>query len=75
MKMKDNFSVVEGLTEQYSSNQFLDFYELNKEYGVIGPIPEAINPDVIQVFAEYKDVSPTAGDNPARRSDSGSAGL
>ena len=62
VKMKDNFSVVEGLTEQYSSNQFLDFYELNKEYGVIGPIPEAINPDVIQVFAEYKYVSPTAGD-------------
>ncbi len=57
------FSVVKGVNENHlKAPQLKQYYELAKEYGRIVPNPLVRNPETANVFAEYKDVHPNAGE-------------
>ena len=62
VKAEFNFSVVEGITEQYATEKMLEFYNIYQEYAVIGPVPASVNTEVSKVFAEYVDVTPNMGE-------------
>ncbi|WP_145408204.1 ABC transporter substrate-binding protein [Paenibacillus xylanexedens] len=57
------FSVVKGVTEQYTSlPQLKDYYDLSKEFGRIAPNPIVRNSSTGTVFENFKDVKPNAGE-------------
>jgi multiple sugar transport system substrate-binding protein len=56
-----NFSVVDGISEEFATGKMLEFYNFHDEYAVLGPNP-SVDPDVTKVFSEYADVTPGMGE-------------
>ncbi|WP_237563676.1 ABC transporter substrate-binding protein [Halalkalibacter okhensis] len=61
VKQDFNFSVVDGISEEYASGKMLEFYEIYSEYAVLAPDPSS-KPKATKVFSEYTDVSPNVGE-------------
>ena len=62
-KSGDSLSVVKGINEKYNTVEQLKAYQkLNEEYGRVIPDPSIRNPHTADVFVEFKDVSPHAGE-------------